>query len=120
LGRVDLSEGQSIEAFIDDSTGSGGQSVWYDGIGYAPVLSDKLAGDFDYDGDVDGRDFLVWQRGESPNPLNADDLADWQTNYEISMSSQVSSAVPVPEPHSVVVWLSGLYCFLTRHCSVVR
>lgn len=35
-----------------------------------------LPGDFDADGDIDGRDFLFWQR----NP-NVGDLGDWQTNY---------------------------------------
>ena len=34
-----------------------------------------LAGDFNNDGVVDGADFLAWQRGESPEPLSAADLA---------------------------------------------
>lgn len=33
-------------------------------------------GDFDEDGDVDGRDFLTWQRNPSVG-----NLADWQDNY---------------------------------------
>ncbi|MFV2069551.1 MAG: hypothetical protein ACC645_21515 [Pirellulales bacterium] len=40
-----------------------------------------LPGDFDGDGAVSGTDFLKWQRGESPNPLSASDLADWEANY---------------------------------------
>lgn len=40
-----------------------------------------LLGDFDGDGDVDGRDFLVWQRGGSPTPFSASDLAMWRANY---------------------------------------
>ena len=38
------------------------------------VLSDfapTLPGDFDLDKDVDGLDFLKFQRGEPPNPLSA-------------------------------------------------
>ena len=35
----------------------------------------------DGDGDVDGRDFLIWQRGGSPAPISTGDLADWQSNY---------------------------------------
>jgi hypothetical protein len=35
-----------------------------------------LAGDFDADNDVDGRDFLLWQRDTTIG-----NLADWQTNY---------------------------------------
>ena len=34
------------------------------------------------DEDVDGRDFLAWQRGSSvPNQSVGGNLADWQTNY---------------------------------------
>jgi hypothetical protein len=40
------------------------------------------------DGDVDGRDFLVWQRGGSPAP--AGDLADWQSNYGVGASVDAS------------------------------
>ncbi len=66
-----------------------------------------VSGDFDGDGDVDGRDFLVWQRGGSPNPLSAADLADWQTGY--SAGTPVGS-VAVPEPYSfawVAISLAG-------------
>jgi hypothetical protein len=37
--------------------------------------------DFNTDGFVDGRDFLMWQRGESPNPLSTADLALWTQQY---------------------------------------
>jgi hypothetical protein len=56
-------------------------------------------GDFDNDGDVDGRDFLVWQRGDSPSPLSAGDLAEWQNAYGMGGLSAVS----VPEPTSIVL-----------------
>jgi len=35
-----------------------------------------IDGDFDFDGDVDGRDFLEWQRW-----IGRFDLPDWQANY---------------------------------------
>ena len=38
-------------------------------------------GDNDHDFDVDGFDFIKWQRGESPNPLSQSDLDDWEANY---------------------------------------
>jgi subtilisin family serine protease len=38
-------------------------------------------GDFDNDGDVDGRDFLIWQRGGSPSPLSSGNLSDWRNHY---------------------------------------
>jgi T5SS/PEP-CTERM-associated repeat protein len=51
-------------------------------------------GDFDVDGDVDGNDFLVWQRGGSPNLGNAADLVAWRVNYGTSGAAAASSAVP--------------------------
>ncbi len=61
-------------------------------------------GDFDSDGDVDGRDFLTWQRGESPNPLSADDLEAWQTNYG---TGALTANAAVPEPATVIVLVIG-------------
>jgi hypothetical protein len=53
-----------------------------------------LNGDFDFDGDVDGRDFLIWQRGAGTTPadkadgdatgnnvVDSQDLAVWQETY---------------------------------------
>jgi hypothetical protein len=60
-----------------------------------------VPGDFNGDGDGDGRDFLVWQRGNSPTPLSQSDLADWQANYGQSPEAELqtaSRAVAVPEP----------------------
>jgi hypothetical protein len=47
-------------------------------------------GDFDGDGDVDGRDFLVWQRNPAVGPL-----AEWQDNYGVGPLAAVAD---VPEP----------------------
>jgi hypothetical protein len=55
-------------------------------------------GDYDNDGDVDGRDFLIWQRGGSPNSLSSGDLAAWQANY--GTGSIAAANVAVPEPSS--------------------
>lgn len=65
-------------------------------------------GDFDNDGDVDGRDFLIWQRGDSPSPLSAGDLAAWQSNYGAGGLSAEASAVSVPEPGSMLLIALGL------------
>lgn len=60
--------------------------------------------DFDGDGDVDGQDFLAWQRGGSPNALSAADLALWQEQY--GMGSLVAP-VSVPEPTTLLSVVSG-------------
>lgn len=72
-------------------------------------LSPNKSGDFDNDGDVDGRDFLAWQRGfgksigafhadgdaDRDGDVDADDLGIWQTNFVISSET---SATAIPEP----------------------
>ncbi|QEG33753.1 retropepsin-like aspartic protease [Bythopirellula goksoeyrii] len=59
------------------------------------VLGLGTSGDFDSDGDVDGHDFLLWQRNPSVG-----DLADWQSNYGVG--AVLSSATVVPEPTGIV------------------
>jgi hypothetical protein len=74
-------------------------------VGAFEIVS--MNGDFDFDDDVDGRDFLVWQRGNSPIPLSASDLADWQINYGVTSFTAASNAIPEPSAimHVVVVAL---------------
>lgn len=55
-------------------------------------------GDFDNDDDVDGRDFLIWQRGNSPHSLTAGDLALWRNSYGAGSLSGLVGASVVPEP----------------------
>lgn len=75
---------------------------WGDGNDVALYTeSAGLAGDFDGDGDVDGRDFLAWQRGESPRPLGAGNLAQWRQNY--SNSGGLIEPIAAPEPNGLVI-----------------
>lgn len=50
-----------------------------------------LAGDFNGDQKVDGRDFLLWQRNTSVGSLS-----DWQNNYGTGALTATVSAVPEP------------------------
>lgn len=61
---------------------------------------DGVPGDFNNDGNVDGRDFLAWQRGQSPTPLSATDLATWRSNYG---TGGLTASVAVPEPISALL-----------------
>lgn len=63
-------------------------------------------GDFDSDGDVDGRDFLVWQRNPSVG-----DLADWQANYG---AGTLGAATSVPEPASFMVGSLAVFAAMFR------
>lgn len=72
---------------------------------WVAVLSSlTLPGDFDSDGDVDGTDFLVWQRGFGAE-FGATDLSDWESNYGTVGGG---AAVGVPEPSAVALLVIGL------------
>ena len=61
------------------------------------VELDATPGDFDLDEDVDGEDFLVWQR-DFGAALDGDDLLDWIANF--GSGDAVAAASGVPEPSS--------------------
>ncbi len=65
-------------------------------------------GDFDGDGDIDGRDFLRWQRGNSPTPFSAVDLAAWQAAYG---PGPLGAITAVPEPGALAL-LAAIACGL--------
>jgi hypothetical protein len=76
-----------------------------------------IEGDFDYDGDVDGQDFLIWQRGRSPNPLSAVDLADWQTNFGAPSAQMAFTTIPEPTG-AVLLFVFTSAQFLRRRISL--
>ncbi len=78
--------------------------VDFDDVRLNALTSTALAGDFDSDGDVDGADFLVWQRQGISGGL---DLADWEAGFGTGVPAAVVS-VGVPEPTAgVLLVLAG-------------
>jgi hypothetical protein len=74
-------------------TGSvGGKDIVLVGLGSQSV---GLPGDFDGDSDVDGQDFLVWQRNPSVGSLST-----WQGAYPAPLSATIAA---VPEPTAAVL-----------------
>ena len=66
------------------------------------------SGDFDNDGDVDGSDFLAWQRNDG----TASGLTAWQDNYGIG--SAVAGVATVPEPSTLALLGSVLSLLLLK------
>ena len=66
-----------------------------------------IPGDFDHDDDVDGYDFLVWQRDTSVGSLS-----DWEMNYGTGTSPLAS--VAIPEPSSLLLAVLGMALFCRR------
>ncbi|TWU25498.1 hypothetical protein [Bythopirellula polymerisocia] len=61
------------------------------------IQSSITPGDFDEDGDVDGHDFLLWQRDS-----NVGSLTDWQSNYG---PGPLATLGAVPEPGAILLAL---------------
>jgi hypothetical protein len=71
--------------------------------------------DFDGDGDVDGADFLLWQRGGSPNALSQSDLALWEDHFGITI---LTAAASIPEPSTLLLGtLAAVGLLLRRRLS---
>lgn len=67
-------------------------------------------GDFDGDNDVDGRDFLIWQRGGSPVAFSTADLQEWQNAY----GGALVGFTAVPEPTSALIAVGLIAVFGMR------
>lgn len=93
-------------------------AAWAD-ANYDTLVNGPAFGDYDDDGDVDGEDFLVWQRtfgnvgvslaadGNADGVVDGDDLAIWQDTFGQVAQSPFASAMAyaVPEP---TAWLLAL------------
>ncbi len=86
-------------------------------------IARTVNGDFDLDRDVDGADFLAWQRGAGTvagglynqgdadlnGAINQVDLSIWEGVYGTQgLAAQVSATAAVPEPHTLVLLLGGM------------
>lgn len=101
----DIPDGATLAIHIEVEAPLASEEVALDLL---QVIGDftSITGDFDLDGDVDGYDFLLWQRGGSPNPLSQSDLNAWQTNYGMVAPLSATSAI-VPEPTSLALLMLG-------------
>jgi hypothetical protein len=80
---------------------------------WAAGVPQQVSGDFDFDGDVNGRDFLVWQRNPSVG-----NLGDWQANY--GSSSLTASNTAVPEPSSFVTLSALIISLAARRKTLIN
>jgi len=84
--------------------------------------------DFDSDTDVDGHDFLTWQRGydvagtraegdaNRDGFVDGDDLQAWQEQYGALLASGAATEA-IPEPTGSVLMLTALFLVVRRRCA---
>lgn len=94
--------------------------------------SAALPGDFNGDNNVDGDDFLAWQRsfgsttelsadGSLNGTVDADDLAIWKANFGRTWPvSGIGVAAVVPEPSTLCIAMLMLAAFAARRQRAVR
>jgi hypothetical protein len=80
--------------------------IFVDNVRFAGAFATGApGGDYDVDGDVDGNDFLLWQRGESPEGMTTGDLDQWKAGFGLGGSA---SAVPEPACLLIAATATGL------------
>ncbi len=98
---IDLPAGQTIQ-------GWNAVTVWCVDVGVSfgqgTFAAAASPGDFNGDDVVDGADFLLWQQGESSQPLSASDLNDWQAAFA---AGSLAASQLVPEPCSALIALAA-------------
>lgn len=70
-------------------------------VAFELSAAEPIAGDFNGDGDVDGSDFLAWQRGY-PGSLTGADLASWQQNFGWGVPA-APNLQTIPEPGTLAL-----------------
>jgi hypothetical protein len=117
LNPNDYAFPSNFNIFSDTPTGS--VDIYYTVNSMQPLS--LLQSDHDLDGDVDGQDFLIWQRYFGATGQNGDadssgtvdelDLTHWQSQYGTDIGLR-SLANAVPEPNCIGLCLYLWGCFV--------
>jgi hypothetical protein len=112
FGHLDINTTSSTDANAEALLFSLVDNIVVEAIVTTPVEN----ADFDGDDDVDGRDFLTWQRGfgtpdailadgdaDGDNDVDGDDLIIWQAQYGEPVGP-LAASTSVPEPASVTLF----------------
>jgi len=108
---VILDEENIPSAVFNVTTNDLGVPVNYDFLRQVSI-STAIGGDFDLNGQVDGADFLTWQRGETSLPFHSYDLSHWLDDY--GSGSPLAATSAIPEPTTATLTLAALFLAISR------
>jgi len=92
--------------------------IQFDGGTSGVFVSDQVAGvsgDFDNDNDVDGADFLRWQRDR-----NVGNLAAWQDNFGTVANPLAATSTTVPEPNTLLLGGWAVLALIARRSHSIK
>jgi hypothetical protein len=96
-----MDDPSALAAIVTSLTaGAGAGVIDWDKANWLKTAYEGLPGDFDFDQDVDGDDFLAWQRNHSVG-----NLSNWQENF--GTSNDVPAVTEAPEPSSLILIAIG-------------
>lgn len=100
---LDFTNVQTVGAYWDIGKGAGLNAAFSVGYFQATTGTVGTEGDLDGDGDVDGTDFLIYQRDDG----SAQGLMDFQDNYGTEAPATSLSVSAVPEPSCFLLFALG-------------
>ncbi|TWU29262.1 glycoside hydrolase family 113 [Bythopirellula polymerisocia] len=113
--------GLALHIGFDGAWPNGSNATMYiDNIALTDLFPDIANADFDGDGDVDGQDFLAWQRGfgtgttlaqgdaNGDNIVDSSDLAIWQAQFANVPFLATSTVVPEPATCWLIAFGAGI------------
>ncbi len=124
--------GDTLTIELTARTDGGSEAFAFDNIVIDGITVLAADADFDQDGDVDGSDFLAWQRGfgsgttlaegDANGDGNVDelDLVAWESQFGQSNLTAQQAATSIPEPSSLLLAIGFLVVIPSRLRSARR
>ena len=112
--RLFLGFADAYTASTNSITGPPGFYADNDGT-LTATFTISLAGDYDQSGRVDAADYVLWRKSPSTYGGNPTGYNTWRTNYGLGSGSGASAVTAIPEPTTLVMFVTTLIgCYVAN------